>query len=336
MPLVRVHVVTYRRPHLLARAIDSLIRQTEPSWIAEVINDDPQDERVEELITRIDDPRVTLSDPCIRRGGTGNFNYAFRRLEEPFAAILEDDNWWEPTFLRTMTDSLQQHPELQLAVGNEKIWLERSDGSWQNSLCSIWPECDGISLYHWRIQDKLGSAKLCNSSMVWRTAKADEWQTPHSIPIDVTEHFRERVVPHPILLVHKPLVNYAVTLHTNRDAGGRSNWGLYQVMLIGSGFARMDAGLRASCAHGLWQRARMTDPPLKTSLMTTGLAVPAARILWTRSTMTERCRWFLTLLKRFSQIRAALKAVTRPEWTFLLTHPFPADPPSAHEPTTSN
>lgn len=326
MPLIRVHVVTCRRPQLLARAIDSLVRQTEPSWIAEVINDDPEDERVMELIARINDPRVTLSEPCIKRGGTRNFNYAFRHLEEPFAAILEDDNWWEPAFLETMTDSLQQHPEVQLAVGNEKVWLEKKDGTWEDTGRAIWPKCDGVSLFHWRMEDKLGSAKLCNSSMVWRTERADEWHTPHSIPIDVTEHFRERVVPHPILLIQQPLVNYAVTLHTHRDQSATSKWGLYQVMLIGSGFATMNSVQRARCADVLWQRARCSDPPLKTSLITTGLAVPAARILWTEAKISERCRWFLTFVRRFSQIRTAFKAVTLPEWTFLLSKAFPDSP----------
>jgi glycosyltransferase involved in cell wall biosynthesis len=325
MSLIRVHVVTYRRPHLLPRAIDSLIRQSEPSWVAEVINDDPDDQSVKELIARIGDSRVTLSEPCVKRGGSGNFNYAFRCVQEPFAAILEDDNWWEPEFLETMVHALQQQAAAQVAVANEKVWLEKRDGTWEDTLRTIWPESEGVSLFQWRLEDKLGSAKLCNSAMLWRTCNADQWITPQTIPIDVTEHFRERVVPHPILLVHKPLVNYAVTLHTHRDEGRTSKWGLYQVMLIGSAFAKMHAAERARCAGLLWTRARTGAPPLKTSLITTGLAIPAARVLWKWSTFAERCRWFLTLVRRFRQIRLAFKAATFPEWSFLIERPFPVD-----------
>jgi hypothetical protein len=161
--------------------------------------------------------------------------------------------------------------------------------------------------------------------MVWRTSKAAEWRTPDSIPIDVSEHFRERVVPHPILLVHTPLVNYAVTRHTNRMHGKASRWGMYQVMLIGSGFEKMTPTQRATYADMLWQKARMGDLPLKTSLMTTGRAVPAARILWLKASVREQCRWVVTFLTRFGQVRPALRARTSPEWEFLLAQKFPMD-----------
>ncbi len=325
MALVRIHVVTYRRPHLLHRALNSLVLQSEPSWVAEVLNDDPDDERVKNVIDQIGDPRIVLSEPCVKRGGTGNFNYAFRTLDEPFASILEDDNWWEPDFLATMCKALDQHRETQLAVGNERIWVERNDGSWEDCRRTIWLQTHGVSLFPWRMEDKLGSAKLCNSSMLWRTTYAGEWRTPDTIPIDVTEHFRERVVPHPVLLVHDPLVNYAETLKSYRDSSRASAWGMYQVMLIGSSFAVMDATERLRCAEILWKRARRNERVLATALITTGLAVPAARVLWRLSTLRERCRWLLTFVRRFPQTRLALRGASTPNaaWHFLLTRACP-------------
>jgi hypothetical protein len=321
MALVRIHVVTYRRPHLLKRALTSLIRQSERSWIAEVLNDDPEDHRVKTIIGEIGDPRIEMSDPCIKRGGTGNFNHAFRPLAEPFASILEDDNWWEPGFLSSMREALGQHPEAQIAVGNEKLWFERKDGSWEDSGRTIWPETDGVRLFPWRMEDKLGSAKLCNSSMLWRTTNAAEWRTPDTIPIDVTEHFRERAVPHPVLLVQSPLVNYAVTLNSYRDNSHATQWGMYQVMLIGSGFVNMNATDRLHCAHTLWKRARGGERVLATTLITTGLGTPAARALWRISTLRERCRWLLTFVRRFPQMRSALQSTRKPSaaWFFLTT-----------------
>jgi hypothetical protein len=332
MALVRIHVVTYRRPHLLKRALNSLVRQHERSWVAEVLNDDPEDERVKAVIDEIGDARIVLSDPCVKRGGTGNFNYAFRPLAEPFASILEDDNWWEPEFLASMCEALDQHPEAQLAVGNERIWLERNDGSWEDSRRTTWPETHAVSLFQWRIEDKLGSAKLCNSSMLWRTMNAGEWRTPDTIPIDVTEHFRERAVPHPVLLLHIPLVNYAVTLKSYRNSSHASEWGMYQVMLISSGFVKMDATERLRCADILWKRARGSERVLATTLITTGLATPAARVLCRLSTLRERCRWLLTFVRRFPQMRLALQAARSrsAEWSFLLTRGYrsaPMEPP---------
>jgi len=53
--MVRVYVVTYRRPHLLERALRSLLAQSCTAWVAEVLNDDPADARVAELIARLGD-----------------------------------------------------------------------------------------------------------------------------------------------------------------------------------------------------------------------------------------------------------------------------------------
>jgi GT2 family glycosyltransferase len=111
MKPIRIYVVTYRRPRLLERALRSLISQSYTARVAEVLNDDPSDERV--LISSLADPRIHLSEPARRRGCTGNFNYAFRRVAEPFASILEDDNWWEPEFLTAMLDALGRHPAIR-------------------------------------------------------------------------------------------------------------------------------------------------------------------------------------------------------------------------------
>jgi glycosyltransferase involved in cell wall biosynthesis len=232
---VRVHVITYRRVHLLARALKSIQSQTHQNWIAEVINDDPTDNAVNELIISLNDERIFLSTPLVKRGGTGNFNYCFRAVPEPFACILEDDNWFEPTFLSTMLSALQHHKNLSMAVGNETIWEELPNNQWKNTKQTIWEQQNGTTIFEYRLIDKCGRAKICNSSMFWRTSEAAEWQTPPEIPIDVTEHFRERVIPHPILLVHEPLVNFAQTLQTYRRKNS-NQWNVYQTLLVASVF----------------------------------------------------------------------------------------------------
>jgi hypothetical protein len=315
---IRVYVVTYRRPKLLERALRSLIAQTHVGWIAEVLNDDPTDPRVSELIARLADRRIQLSQPSEHRGGTGNFNYAFRTVAESFSSILEDDNWWEPGFLATMLSALVRHPNVAIACGNERIWIEKNDGSWVESGRNVWAVNEGESLLQWNALDKCGGAKLCNSSLLFRTAGADKWQTPAGIPIDVTEHFRERVAPHPILLVHKPLVNYAQTLMTSRSSSA-ALWASYQLMLVGSVFAIAQSKCRAGLARALWERARNTDRVLSTTLLATGLFVPSARILWDEAWPREKTRFVLGLLchpRIAASLRGACDRQTQ-EWNWL-------------------
>jgi hypothetical protein len=222
-----------------------------------------------------------------------------------------------------MLMAMNDHPAVSVAVANERIWREERDGTWSDTGRTVWPPQDNITLFSYRLEDNCGRAKLCNSSMVWRTHGAAAWHTPVSIPIDVTEHFRERVVPHPLLLVHAPLVNYAETIETNRKKQG-SDWGSYQCLLTGSVFAVLAPAKRADLADSLWARARGQDPVLRTILMSTGLAIDEARVLWSKARWAEKFRFCVTLVRRPLTMAEILRARVRKahEWQFLLSGPF--------------
>jgi len=314
---VRIYVVTFRRPQLLERALRSVMAQTHGDWAAEVLNDDPADARVPRIIEALGDPRIRLLLPSMHRGGTGNFNHAFRTVAEPFASILEDDNWWEPGFLSTMVAALARHPEAAVACGNERVWKENHGGTWTDSGRNAWPEAEGERLLQWRALDKCGAARLCNSSLVFRTAGSEKWRTPQSIPIDVTEHFRERVAPHPMLLIHKPLVNFAQTLATSRSSG--AVWASYQVLLVGSVLALAQSGCRRGIARALWERARKSDPFLATTLIATGLLVTPARALWREARLPEKIRFAAGVLRHPVSAASLLRTLERHshEWAWL-------------------
>jgi len=301
---VRIYVVTYRRPHLLDRALRSLLAQTHNDWIAEVLNDDPADDRVAELIRAIGDARIQLSLPAQRRGGTGNFNRAFRSVTEPYASILEDDNWWEPRFLETMLAVLESKTDVFMAVANEVVWKEQPSGSWVNTGKTIWPPADGVEAFHCRPLDKCGLAKLCNSAMLFRTDGAEAFQIPNSILIDVSEHFRERVVPHPVLLVRTPLVNYGDTLVTHRSAGGKL-LSQYLILLVGSVFKLIDGQERSNLASALWEQARSERPLARNTLLATGLFIPEASSLWRKGTWFEKLLFLRSCVRHPTNIKYA-------------------------------
>lgn len=320
--LVRIHVVTYRRPQLLERSLRSLQAQREQNWVAEVLNDDPVDPAPAALVARLADPRISLSTPACHRGGTGNFNHAFRPVPEPFASILEDDNWWEPGFLETMLGALGRHPRLDVACANERLWQEQPDGNWRDLARSVRPattaeECRGLDA-----RTLCGGSVLCNSALLWRTARASSWLTPPTIPIDVTEHFRERVIPHPLLLVGQPLVNFAQTAATHRSPD-RALWAEYQSLLIGSVFALIPDGQRPTLAASLWQQIRTERPLSGSALLATGCSQRAARPLWTLARPRERLRYAASVVRRpRSALRIWRARRSHPAaWDFLLTGP---------------
>ncbi len=322
-PAIRITVLTYRRPQLLERALRSLTSQTFGGWSAEVLNDDPADERPRAVIAAIGDARIRLDAAAEHRGGTAGFNHAFRSGAEPFAAVLEDDNWWEPGFLAAMLAALEAHPTVELACGNEQIWREYPDGTWRDTGRTARPPGVAPQEVPWRALDACGGALLCNSALVFRTRRAEAWRTPSSIPIDVTEHYRERVIPHPFLLVPATLVNYAETVVTHRSRRPEI-WASHQVLLVGSVFALAPAAARGALATALWRRARDAEAPFATTLLHTAACVAEAAALARHARPREKLRHFAARLRHPSTSVAVRRTLVRhaAEWRWLRSGPF--------------
>lgn len=300
LPLIHVGVVTYRRAHLLRRALASVCAQTYTNWRCFVINDDPKDQEPIHLIESLEDPRVFVHEPVEKRGATASFNEVFGFKSCDYVSLLEDDNWWEPTFLATMVDAFYDFPDAVVAVGNEKIVEELEDGSWRDSNRILWPHRNIMS-YVTTAEAACGTAKICNSSMLVRRGELNPWYTPQDLPVDVTEHFRERVIPQPLLLVGVPLVNFAVTLQTNRDVRGRC-WSDYQMLLIGSVFVSCPSEEREELARRLLRESHGRPSPRVASLLATGLSFREARCIWKYVTIEQVFRFALTLARRWWRI----------------------------------
>jgi len=320
--MIAVYVVTYRRPHLLRRALASVQAQTYTNWEARIVNDDPDDTRVAAIVNEYGDSRIRLYEPVRKRGAAGAFNEAFRARDCEFASLLEDDNWWEPRFLEVMTAALEQHPHVDLACMNERIWREESDGTWTDTGRLVW-ENRLDSLYATSLSAGCGSAKLCNSSLLFRRNGRPAWTTPDDLPVDVTEHFRERIIPQPFLLVGEPLVNYAETLQTTRTKSG-TLWGDYQCLLVGSCFASLPSTSRSELAKQLFQETGDSVSPRVTTLLATALSCPEARPLLGRASAKQLTKFALTIARRPRRFLALfiLRNRLARHWEFLMNSPW--------------
>jgi len=305
-PRIRVYVITFRRHALLKRALESVLGQTHRNFEVLVINDDPEDTEVEKIVDALADSRVSLFLPLARRGPTRNFNLPFESCNTSFVTILEDDNWWEPRFLEEMYEALRAHPEARLAVANETVWKETADGQWLNTGRRIW-DLQGLQTYDYSLEQICGGAKLCNSSMLVRMSPDASYKVPESIPVDVTEHFRERLFSPPIVLVGNPLVNFAETLGTARLSTG-SLWGIYQCLLIGSVFIALpDSRARRALADRLWLSCSGKTSPRAVSLVTTGLSIKEARVLLLRAPVAAIGRFLLWATRRPAQLASTMR-----------------------------
>jgi hypothetical protein len=160
--------------------------------------------------------------------------------------------------------------------------------------------------------------------MMLRTSLGRGYQTPATIPVDVTEHFRERLFAAPWVLVGEPLVNYAETLSTARTTKD-ATWSTYQCMLIGSTFAALrteEARLRL--ADRLWMRCLSPTAPRATALLMSAAIFPEARAIARRAPWLAVARFAVWAARRAPVLYRLreLRIERRAEFEFLCEAPL--------------
>jgi len=263
--IVRIYLPTYRRSLLLKRAVESLLRQTFSDWICEVHNDEPSDDSVRSLVDSIADPRFELQQHPRNLGGTATFNLFFHTIREPFYSILEDDNWWQPDFLMKMLGAASAFPDTCIFWANMRIWEERSDGSWHDTGSFVYPipKDDSPQRVAWGQTFQLHSALHSNSATLIRSVPGHDYSIP-DVPISVTEMFRERLFPFPLVFMPQPLANFSLTMHTARS-DDRGEWAAMQSMLAATFLKH--AGYSDEQLEALWVHARAQHPPTTSILL---------------------------------------------------------------------
>jgi glycosyltransferase involved in cell wall biosynthesis len=220
---VRVYLLTYRRNHLLPRALESLLAQTHQNWICEVHNDDPLDPFPEQLVAATNDPRISYQPHARNLGPVASFDHVFQPVREPFVSLLEDDNWWEPRLLERLLAAIAPHPSINLAWANCHMWRETDAGKWEHA-GTIWPT-DGHDITIFETPDPRQACRALhsNGAMLLRAIPQTMIKSPASVRFAVIEQVRERAYPGKLLLVREPLGNYALTRETSRNESADEN-----------------------------------------------------------------------------------------------------------------
>lgn len=127
--LCEVRIPTYKRPFLLNRALKSLVAQDHRHWKAIVMDDSPERE-AEDVVKSFDDNRIIYTPNQKNLGAAGNLDQAFAShalLRGKYACILEDDNWFKPTFISANINALEENG-VDLVLCNQEIWYQTPNG----------------------------------------------------------------------------------------------------------------------------------------------------------------------------------------------------------------
>jgi glycosyltransferase involved in cell wall biosynthesis len=216
MAKCRVYLFTYKRNLLLKRAVQSLLDQTFTDWVCEVHNDLPGDDFPREYIDGLKDHRFNVINHPQNLGTTQSFNLAFNGCQESYASVLEDDNWWESTFLEEMIALLDQNPGISIAWSNMYVWKELPNNEWQDTGKTLWPVNSDVSFKWPHPAQALGSLHS-TGAMMYRGNKAHKYIIPSVALSNAVELIRERSFEHPIYLYAKPLANFSRTIITSQS-----------------------------------------------------------------------------------------------------------------------
>lgn len=321
MAVVHVFVPTYRRAHLLGRALGSLRAQTFSDWTALVHNDEPSDAEPGRIVAAIGEPRIRILAHERNLGAVASFNRGFAEASETaqYFSILEDDSTWQPEFLATLTQALEQDPTAHLAWCNQRIAVENPDGSWSDTPRTVHPQQTGLSgsvtRVYWGSLLQATGAHMANGAMLIRRSSLPP-PTPGDLPFSGMEAFRERLIRHPFVYVAEPLATYAQTRTSARDVDGY-RWGEIQTLLLAT-YVR-NSGLNAAGIRELWTHLRQQSPPPTNIALHAALSDPACRPLLQGAAPSDWLRYFRTWIGRPRAAWACVRArINHPEWWRML------------------
>jgi glycosyltransferase involved in cell wall biosynthesis len=123
-PKVSVVIPTYNRPHLIERAIQSVLKQTYQNFEIIIIDDSSNDE-TEKVIKGLNDGRIKYIRNKIRKGNPGAKNQGVKESSQDskYIAFLDDDDEYLPLFLEKMIEVLEKNDEIAAATS----WAELRD-----------------------------------------------------------------------------------------------------------------------------------------------------------------------------------------------------------------
>jgi glycosyltransferase involved in cell wall biosynthesis len=100
----------YDNPGYLAEAVASVQAQTVPDWELVVV-DDAGPEPAEDVVRRLDDPRVRYVRNDVRQGLPGNWNASLRQCRGPWVTLLHGDDRLFPSYAEEVLAAAAARPD---------------------------------------------------------------------------------------------------------------------------------------------------------------------------------------------------------------------------------
>ncbi len=125
-PTVSVLMPTYGQAHFVARAIESLLRQSYDSWELLIVDDGSPDETCPAVAPYLADARIHYHRCEENQGVGGALNLALGLTHAPYVAYLPSDDVYYKEHLASLAGLLDASPEATLAFSGVRHSYNRS------------------------------------------------------------------------------------------------------------------------------------------------------------------------------------------------------------------
>lgn len=117
---VSILLTSYNFRPFLRAAVESLLAQKTEFSFEIILIDDASPDRSLEVLSDIQDPRLTVISHAENTGFAVSINEAFALARGEFLARLDGDDVWLDNYLQTLVSALKANPTAVLAYGNVK------------------------------------------------------------------------------------------------------------------------------------------------------------------------------------------------------------------------
>jgi glycosyltransferase involved in cell wall biosynthesis len=122
-PSISVLLTTYKRAHLVPRAVRSVLSQTDGEWQLVVVDDASPDDTAAALEPFKADPRVKIVVNAVNRGNSVARNRALAEADGEWIVWLDDDDELLPTYIERLRALIAARPEIGLTwSGAERVF----------------------------------------------------------------------------------------------------------------------------------------------------------------------------------------------------------------------
>ena len=122
MPNASIIIPVYNGAAYVGRAIDSVLRQTEPD-LELIVVDDGSTDTTRDVVGAVSDPRLTLISQA-NAGPSAARNAGIAASTSPWVGFLDADDWWLPEKLETHLRVGRERPELGLIHSSVVVFDE--------------------------------------------------------------------------------------------------------------------------------------------------------------------------------------------------------------------